>query len=106
MSILETNTVDGLAITEDEKGVVMLISDHLDWEDEKNHLLVLQEKLNSYILFLESKQYSTVYPDIQPEYSIIEIRFKYDISENADKFINTVNNQLSKVGISINYSIS
>ena len=29
----------------------------MDWLDEKKHLLLLQEKLNSYILYIDTKQY-------------------------------------------------
>jgi hypothetical protein len=37
--------------------MILTISDHLDWdEDEGEHLLVLQNKLNTYLEFIESGQ--------------------------------------------------
>lgn len=32
MSILEQNEIDGIGISKDEKGLIMMISDHLDWK--------------------------------------------------------------------------
>jgi len=43
------------------KGLRLLITDHLEWSDEVNHLLVLQEKINAYIGFCENHQYNQVY---------------------------------------------
>ena len=42
MSVVDDNTVDGIALTDDNEGIVLLLSDHLDWDDEYNHLLILQ----------------------------------------------------------------
>lgn len=47
MSVLDRETVDGMALDKDGKGIRLFISDHLDWSDEYNHLLVLQEKINA-----------------------------------------------------------
>ena len=35
----------------------MLLSDGMDWTNEYNHLILLQEKINHYIAYIESKQY-------------------------------------------------
>lgn len=35
----------------------ILHDEGMDWLDEKKHLLLLQEKLNSYILYIDTKQY-------------------------------------------------
>lgn len=40
MSVVDDNTVDGIALTDDNEGIVLLLSDHLDWDDEYNHLLI------------------------------------------------------------------
>jgi len=51
MSVLDRETVDGMAVNESEKTLRLLISDHLDWSEEYNHLLVLQEKKLTLILY-------------------------------------------------------
>ena len=56
MSIVDNKTVDGIALTDDNNGIILLIADHMDWRDEYQHLVMLQEKINVYITFLEQKQ--------------------------------------------------
>ena len=53
MSGVDNKTVDGIALTSDKNGIILLITDHLDWNDEYQHLMILQEKINAYIFFLK-----------------------------------------------------
>ena len=46
-----------MATDENGKALILLISDHLDWKNEYDHLLRLQEKINSYITFCEEHQW-------------------------------------------------
>ena len=57
MSVLDSGTIDGMATDENGKALILLISDHLDWKNEYDHLLRLQEKINSYITFCEEHQW-------------------------------------------------
>jgi len=101
MSIEDINKVDGIAVSEDGKELFLLITDHMSWKNEYEHLIKLQDKVNSYISYLESEQYKELYPDKQFLAYCIEIHFKYSITENCSKFIQVVNNQLSESSIKI-----
>lgn len=72
MSIVDNKTVDGIALTDDNNGIILLIADHMDWRDEYQHLVMLQEKINVYITFLEQKQYEDIYKGENITYGIIE----------------------------------
>lgn len=52
MSVLDRKIVDGMALDKKGKGIRLFIADHLDWSDEYNHLLVLQEKNKCLYCFL------------------------------------------------------
>lgn len=106
MSIVDNKTVDGVALTDDKKGIILLITDHLEWKDEYQHLIMLQAKINAYISFLEEKQYKDIYQDMSIMYGIIEIHFLHCLTKNAEKFLHSVNNQLNELGIKIQYSVS
>lgn len=106
MSVVDSKTIDAVALTNDEKGIILLITDHLNWEDEYQHLLMLQEKINMYISFLEEKQYKEIYRDIDITYGIIEIHFLFDITSNVEKFLQSVQNLVAELGIKIQCSIS
>lgn len=77
MSIVDENKVDGIGISKDGEKLMLLITDHLDWTNEYEHLTLLQSKINAYISFLESEQYKEIYPGKQFTSYCIEIHFKY-----------------------------
>lgn len=106
MSVIESGQVDGIAAS-DKKTLVLLITDHLDWENEHNHLMLLQDKINSYIAFIESGQYRDMeqFKRLKIKKYIIEISFQYKPTENCTKFINNVNEQLKKLHIFISPAV-
>lgn len=63
MSVVDSMVIDGIALTEDKNGIVLLITDHLDWSEEYQHLMILQEKINMYLGYLEEKQYGDMYKE-------------------------------------------
>lgn len=62
MNIEWTDYIDSVAYEEDSKTLIMLMTDGMDWSDENTHLLLLQAKLNSYILYIDTRQFEEKYP--------------------------------------------
>ena len=106
MSVVDSTVVDGIALSEDKNGIILLITDHLDWSEEYQHLMILQEKINTYLGFLEEKQYEEMYKEETITYGIIEIHFLYSLTDNAEKFLQAVQNQVAQHGIRIQYYVS
>lgn len=81
MSIVETKVVDIIAVPEWEPdNVVLVITDHLEWGDkaqEGEHLLLLQEKINTYIAFIESGELLESYPPAKGKNPKIRINGLY-----------------------------
>lgn len=109
MAIDNTNVIDGMAVDTKNNSLVLLLTDHLPWDDEflceYDHLILLQDKINAYLAFWESEQYAEQYPDAEVETVVIEIHFKYEIPDNCEKFLQTVQNQLGQYGIKIEVHI-
>lgn len=107
MAIDNTTVIDGIGIDKERQAVCLLLTDHLPWRDsddtmeEYDHFVLLQEKINSYLAYLEGKQYEEQYPEEEIVMAVIEIHFKYDIPESCEKFLNTVQNQVGQYGIKI-----
>lgn len=106
MSIVDENKIDGIALGNNCELLIMLITDHLDWANEYGHLVQLQNKINSYIGFLETEQFRDIYPGQVFSAFCIEIHFIYQPTENCNKFIENVNRQISSKNISIDVVIS
>lgn len=106
LSIIDKNSIDGIAYNRDNKALMLLITDHLDWKDEYNHLIMLQEKINNYIHYCETKQYLNVYNQEKILMAVIDIHFLVEPSKKAFDFLQEVQNQVGQLGIKIQCTIS
>lgn len=50
MSVVESNKIDAMGKSKEKKELSLLITDHLEWENEYEHLVILQDKINSYLV--------------------------------------------------------
>jgi len=77
MAVTDVNVIDGIAFDDDNKTLIMEIYDHLHFEGkfEFDHIVILQDKLNTYLWYIESKQYADIYPDKQFDNFVINIHF-------------------------------
>ena len=74
MSIDQTNVVDAIGVDNATGDVVLTIADHLEWTGSDNeHLLLLQEKLNTYLSFVESGELLEAYPDAKGRTVLIDV---------------------------------
>jgi hypothetical protein len=67
--------------------VVLTIADHWDWRSEGEHILALQEKVNTYLAFIESGELIEQYPDAAERRVVIEIDMKYPPPAMATEFL-------------------
>ena len=103
MAVTDFQTIDGIAYDDDATTLILEIYDHLTFEGkfEFDHLAILQDKLNSYIWFINSKQYEETYPGKVFGKFIINIHFLNEITENCKKYIENANIKLSAFDIHI-----
>ena len=80
----------------------LLLADPVGWQEEIEavHLEILQEKLNNYIYFLESKQYVARYGD-KFDKKVIHITFQYSPSDNGLAFLAAVQKVLQPTDMSL-----
>ena len=105
MSILDKNKVDGIGKSKTENKLALMIADHLDWENELQHLTLLQDKINTYISFIESGQIYSVYPDAKSVNGFIfDFRFKYKTTENCKRLLEVIrkNTQDLRIDLKVN----
>ncbi|MEI4316711.1 Imm59 family immunity protein [Streptococcus suis] len=95
---LDTATIDSLGVVDGH--LELLLADGNAWlpDTEQDHLLKLQEKLNNYIHFIESKQYVESYGD-NFEKKVINITFQYSPSDNGFAFLVQVQKVLQPTDI-------
>lgn len=107
MSIAETKVIDIIVVPEWEPdNVVLVITDHLPWGDKAEqgeHLLLLQEKINTYIAFIESGELLESYPPGKGKNPKIRINGLYVLPEQGEFFIDRVAEVLKGAGIAIEF---
>ncbi|GIQ61377.1 hypothetical protein Flavo103_45120 [Flavobacterium collinsii] len=102
MSVEDKTVID--IITTDKQGILVLtISDHLEWDDENEHLLLLQDKINSYLDFIENGQLAESYPDKADKTIMIQIVFKYQPNKTAEEFLAIVERFLNEKGYAFDF---
>jgi len=102
MSIEDQNSVDAIGV--DENGVVVLtISDHLSWDSE--HLYLLQEKINTYLVFLESGEVYEAYPGSKGKEFKINLVCKYEPTPSVMEFISQCTNIINQAGFQFGHEV-
>ncbi|HWO12031.1 MAG TPA: DUF6572 domain-containing protein [Polyangiaceae bacterium] len=87
MSIDDTEVVDEIGVDGVSGKLVMTIADHLDWEDERAHILALQAKLNAYLRAIQSGDLVNSYPDAENRSVVIEVVGEVAIPESGQQFL-------------------
>ncbi|MDQ1144051.1 hypothetical protein QE429_000878 [Bacillus sp. SORGH_AS 510] len=100
MSVVEVDKVDGIGADFDEKKLIFMISDHLGWDNEYEHLII-QDKINAYLGFIEAEEYNDIYPDNEFNSFVIQIYFLNEPTKNCNQFLETVTKQLHEFNITI-----
>ncbi len=104
MTIDQTNVVDFVSIEPQTGNVELTICDHLDWsENEEDHLMLLQDKLNSYLAFIESGELFEKFPETREHNIAIRIMAEHPLSDNAAKFFGMASATVSDAGFKLQF---
>jgi hypothetical protein len=104
MTVEDIDKVDRLAFNRNNGDALLVISDHLDWdENEGEHLLVLQGKLNAYLEFVESGQLYIKHPRAIGKKIIFYVVGKFPLSEEASKFYRLARKAIQDYGYSLQF---
>lgn len=106
MPIDETNIIDLIGIDKVTGNVVLTISDHLDWNDVTAHLKLLQEKINNYLMYIESGEIYVSYPNAKGRRFVIEIVGEYELSLEGKTFIDKANAITKDIGVDLIFSLN
>ena len=97
MAVDNTGVIDSISLDKD-RNVVLTISDHLPWDDKNEHLMILQNKINAYLAFIENGELIENYPDADGKPIVINIITKYLPTETAEIFIKRTRQILEESG--------
>ncbi|MFS2174731.1 DUF6572 domain-containing protein [Rhizobium pisi] len=106
MSLDQTNVVDAIGVDDATGELVLTITDHLEWTGNDNeHFLLLQEKLKTYLGFVESGEILETYPDAKGRAVLIDVVCKYPPSQQAQGFYNQVAQIVEDTGMKLRHRL-
>jgi hypothetical protein len=106
MSVDQTDTIDFATIDKASGELWLTISDHLPWdENEGNHLVLLQGKLNAYLRFIESGEVFKKVPDAKGRSIVINLVGKFPLSQKANVFFERVRAAIEAAGFRLQFSL-
>jgi hypothetical protein len=97
MSPEQTNVVDAVGV-EGGHAVVLTIIDALEWDEKNEHLLLLQNKLNAYLRFIESGEILKSYPESRDKKIIISIVALHPPNEDGSIFLQRTRQTIEGAG--------
>jgi hypothetical protein len=99
MTIEQTGVADIIAVSPSGDTASLIISDHLAWEDgNKKHMLLVQEKINEYLSFIESGALFDARPDLKGKRLIIKVIGLYKPPDDVMLFYEKVRDVLANAG--------
>lgn len=107
MSVKDPKTIDMWGIPKwDNSKIVLGIANHLPWEgktEQGEHLLALQDKINTYVAFIESGEIYTEIPGALGKSPIIRVQGEYELSEQGEMFIDQATEMLRQANIELEF---
>lgn len=101
MSITETDKIDIVGTRADSAVVKLVITDHLTWDDFATHARLLQDKINTYLEFVESGQLARMRTPKIPENPDIRISLvlQHAPTREAAAFLAQVREFVGRLGM-------
>ena len=99
MSVVETDSIDAIGMEKEAQRVFLSIIDALVWDAEQVHIFTLQEKINTYLYFIESGELDKALPDAKGFDVAIELILKHMPTDQAITFFDKTTQILLDKGI-------
>jgi hypothetical protein len=105
MSVDQPKVIDFIGVDKESGDSVLTISDHLDWSNSREHQMILQDKINSYLAFIESGEVFESYPDSKGRPLVIQVVFKYKPDHEGQQFLARAREVIESAGFSLRYKV-
>ena len=88
MGLDNLEVVDAIGIEKSSGHAILSLFDSWDWDDdEREHLLAIQEKFNRYLDFIEGGQILEDYPSARNRALVIDVIFRFTPPESAIRLL-------------------
>lgn len=103
MTIEETDRIDITARRADGR-LVLIISDHLGWEQPEHHKELLTAKIDSYCDYVRSEDFAAEYPGLSPSQVVILVAGPSPLETDGLDFFAETTKRLSGLGVELDFN--
>ena len=105
MAVDNPHVIDAVGIERASGVVALTISDHLEWDEDNQHLVLLQEKINRYLAIIESGELFEAYPQAVGKPLRIDVVCKYSPTGDAERFLAAAREVIEQTGCSFAWRV-
>ena len=108
MSVQEIDTVDYIYLEKDDAAPVLVVSDPLGWtpREERQHIDLLTDKLNTQVQFVSSGQIVEVWPQFHDGKRVwVEVTARCALSQRAVDFYDHARDVLAETNIGLRFML-
>jgi hypothetical protein len=102
MTVCDTDKID-FATLDGSNDLILSISDHLDWDEPVEHIHALQNKINTYIAFVESGEVYSQWPLAAGRKIRIRVIGKYQLNDKARDFYEFASKIVRDLGLDLSF---
>lgn len=106
MTIEQENVIDIIGVNEEKKYISLIISDHLEWDEKNEKLLILQNKINAYLAYIESGQIYEQHPNAKSLDVVIDLTCLHKPSTEGLKFLGMIAPIIEGAGFKFEWSVA
>ena len=101
MGVEQTTVIDAIGIDKVSGAVHLTIADALEWD--AGHLRLLQDKLNTYLAFVESGELYSAYRGAAGRPVVFDVRLRHRPDAEATRFLEQARALVGKAGFALQY---
>ena len=111
MSLRRPRVIDYLGVEKTSGHLTLIVTDDEDWSDEVLHMELLQEKLDSYLAFVESGEVHVSLKEelgrTVPSDTPVDVRIlaKYPASRRGLAFLDDARSRFRQAGVTLEYRV-
>jgi hypothetical protein len=110
MTVSQQGVIDWLGVEKETGDIVLTVVDQLDWSDEREHIRLLQEKLNTYLACIESGEVFTRVKELGGEGRSgtpikVAIVARFDLTAQAQAFLRHATHIFAGVGVALSHRV-
>jgi len=105
VSLENVHLVDAIGLDRDSGAAVLTIMDSWDWSDEQHHLLTLQQKINTYLAFIQTGEIVESYPHALGKKIVIDIIGMHPMPPRGKVFLEKASATAAELDVQITFRV-